>query len=495
MMSSLYSSVTGLKSHSTGMSVIGNNLSNLSTVAYKQSSVLYADIMSQQMTSAAGNATNVSQVGSGATVNSIRTIFSQGGFESSSSATDIAINGMGFFAVSDGNNTAYTRAGNFSLTSAGTLVDSQGWSLTGYSITNGVTSKSTSDVSIAGADSMAGKGTTSITACSQLGGLTDASSDAANPFFAMASSWDGTASQPLPSGQYSYKESIRFYDNNGELQNATIYYDLAGTDSGKTAIEYVVALDPSADGSSLAGTEGAGLLMAGTMTFSSSGELQNLTAFTPPSNGDPSDLSGWTPAALNNGAPSFTATIAGAGSQTISLDMGLGLSGSSSANAANAAALNAESVYSANPNATLKPSASNAYGSSTGTVTTSVDGYAPGSLTSISIATDGTLSGNYSNGQSMDLYQIPLYRFTSEEGLESLGGNHYAATTDSGAAEEGIAGTENFGTVSECTLEQSNVDMATEFTNLIINQRGFQMNSKVVSTCDQLLQKALELKR
>ena len=95
----------------------------------------------------------------------------------------------------------------------------------------------------------------------------------------------------------------------------------------------------------------------------------------------------------------------------------------------------------------------------------------------------------------MELYRIPLYRITSQDGLRREGGNRYSASLESGEAQEGIPGTENFGTLSEYSLEQSNVDYAREFTNMIIVQRGFQMNSKVVTTSDQMLQKALELKR
>lgn len=502
MMSGLYSGVTGLKSHATGMSVISNNVANINTVGYKQSSILYSDLISQYKTGSASSSVTLSQLGAGVAVGSVRTIFSQGGFEAGSSVTDIGINGTGFFAVSNGKGTEYTRAGNFSFLSTGELVDSSGWNLMGYSIANGARSSSLSPIVIdtsttTGSGKMDGKATTSITACSQLGGLEDNCSSGTNAFFAMASSWDGTASVPLGSSQYSYSQGIQFYDSGGNLQNATIYYDLAGTSNGQTAIEYVVALDdPSLDASALAGSQSAGLLMAGTLTFSSSGELQNITAFTP-SSGDPSDLTSWIPASVVNGSPAFTATIAGSGTQTTGLDMGLTLNGSASSGLSSAAAASANpsSIYAINTSATRNSSASNAYGTTTGVLYSTMDGYAAGYLQDLTVKTDGTIVGKYSNGQTADLYQIPLYRFTSEDGLEHTGHNRYAATAESGEAQEGIAGTENFGTLNECQLEQSNVDLATEFSNLIITQRGFQMNSKIVTTCDQMLQKALEIKR
>lgn len=501
MMSALYSGVTGLKSHSTGMSVISDNVANVSTVAYKQSSILYSDIMSQYLTGSASSGVTLSQLGSGSAVSSVRTIFSQGGFETGVNVTDLAINGTGFFAVTDGSATEYTRAGNFSFTSTGALVDGSGWNLLGYQITNGSTASSVSPVTIdtsseTGVGRMDGQATSAITATAQLGGLEDLSSDETNPYFALASSWTGTSDTPLASGQYGYQQEIQFYDNNGDLQTASIYYDLAATDGGQTVVEYVVAMDPSLDGSSLAGTNAAGLLMAGTLTFSSSGELRNMTAFTP-SSGDPTDLTSWVPAEVVNGSPAFTVTVAGSGTQTVGLDMGLTLEGSAASDFSSAAAASADpsSFYGVNASATLNNNASTYYGDTPTNGTVSMDGYGTGYLQDLTVSSDGTISGNYSNGQSQALYQIPLYRFISEEGLENSGNNHYVATNASGAAQEGVAGTENFGTINECSLEQANVDLSTEFTNMIITQRGFQMNSKVISTCDQILQKALEIKR
>lgn len=501
MMSALYSGTTGLKSHATGMSVISDNIANTSTVAYKQSSILYSDLMSQYLTGSASPGVAVSQLGSGATVSSVRTIFNQGGFETGNSVTDLAINGTGFFAVTDGSVTEYTRAGNFNFTSTGALVDGSGWNLTGYKITNGATASSVSPIvidtaSATGVGRMDGQGTSSITAIAQLGGLENLASDAANPYFALASSWNGANGTPLVSGQYGFQQEIQFYDNNGDLQSADIYYDLAASDNGQTVVEFVVGMDPSLDGSDLAGTNAAGLLMAGTLTFSSSGELLNMTAFTP-SSGDPTDLTSWVPAEVVNGSPAFTVTVAGSGTQTVGLDMGVTLGKSAASDFSSAAAASADpsSFYGVNSSVTATGVTTTFYGDAPDGVSVSMDGYATGYLQDLTVKSDGTIRGNYSNGQSQDLYQIPLYRFTSEDGLESTAHNHYAATTASGAAQEGVAGTENFGTIAECALEQSNVDLSTEFTNMIITQRGFQMNSKVISTCDQLLQKALEIKR
>ena len=139
--------------------------------------------------------------------------------------------------------------------------------------------------------------------------------------------------------------------------------------------------------------------------------------------------------------------------------------------------------------------ATTAYNSSSPTGGYKQDGYAEGTLSTIGVNPDGTVVGRYSNGQGQNLWQIPVCRFTSEDGLRREGSNLFSATEEAGQMEMGVAGTENYGTVNAYNVENSNVDMATEMVNMIITQRGFQSNSKVVTTADQMLQKAMELKR
>lgn len=499
MMSSLYIGATGLKSHSEGMSVVTHNLANVNTVAYKQQSMQYSDLVSQFLTSESNLVTNMSQVGAGSMPGSIRTLFIQGGHETGSATTDLSIDGLGFFGVTRNGQTHYTRAGNFRFNKSGELLDPNGWNVLGHSIKNGVESTSTSGIILEpSAFIMPPKATSSLTSCSQLGGLKNAIDNPANPFFSMAAAWNGAASPPLAASSYSYSEPISFYDANGDLRNATIYYDLAGKDAGSTAVEYLIALDPSQDASGRAGTDSAGLLMAGTITFSSSGQMTNLTAFTPPSSGSPADLSAWTPAPLSaDGHPTFTVQATGASAQDISLNMGLSLSGSSSAGLASAAdaASDPSAIYQANTSASLDSVTSTFYGDTCASISSKRDGYAQGSMTDVTVTTDGFVRGKYNNGETQDLYRIVLYRFASQDGLHNEGNNHFSATPEAGAIEEGIPGSENFGTLSQYSLEGSNVDYAREFSLMIVTQRGFQMNSKVITTSDEMLKKALELKR
>lgn len=504
MMSSLFIGSTGLKSHSEGMSVISNNLSNINTVAYKQMSMQYADLMSQYMSAGSNGVTNFSQKGSGSVPGANRTLFTQGGAEAGSASTDLSIDGIGFFSVTHNGKTHYTRAGDFRFNKAGELLDPNGWNLMGKAIVDGVESQTTVPIRVDMSDSghgyMAPQATSKVSVGSRLGGLENKTQSTENGFFALASNWKGSSSQPLGSDAYSYGEPISFYDSNGDLRTATVYYDKVGESGGMTVVEYVVALPPDQDASALADTDAAGLLMAGTITFTSSGEMSNLTAFYPPASGDPGDLSGWTPATMKDGQPVLSIQATGAEPQSVVLDLGFSFTdsgASASGGVASAADLasNPEVVFSNVAGKSLSQNATVMYGTSAASFYASRDGYAPGELVDVQVTSDGIIQGQYSNAQTQDLFRIPLYRFTSQDGLKNEGGNHYSATEESGKAEEGVAGEENFGTLSSYSLETSNVDYAREFSLMIVTQRGFQMNSKVITTSDAMLQKALEIKR
>ena len=123
------------------------------------------------------------------------------------------------------------------------------------------------------------------------------------------------------------------------------------------------------------------------------------------------------------------------------------------------------------------------------------DGYPPGTLTSISVNTDGIISGTYSNGQIIDLYQITLASFNNPQGLTREGGNLYSETLESGVPYTNAPGEGGLGNINANSLEQSNVDLATEFVKMIVAERGYQANSKVITTTDEMLQELMQIKR
>jgi flagellar hook protein FlgE len=520
MMSSLYIGATGLKSHGEGMAVITNNLANVNTVGFKQMSMQYADLVSRYVTASSAALTNINQQGMGARPLETRTLFTMGGFEKGDAATDLAINGGGFFGVERDGEIRYTRAGDFTFDKAGFLLDPSGWHVLGRAIVDGVEAATATAVHLPLDDEsmafMPARPTTQVVSCANLGGVENNSENPANPYFSSVTarsyyvpptpvtSQPAYVPPPLAEDAYGYSQDIEFYDSAGTRRTATVYYDEVGLNGGLTVMEYLVAVNPEEDASTRAGTAAAGQLLAGTITFSSDGEMAGMTAFSPPASGNPADpdyLAGWTPAPLSGGLPVIAVQPKDAAPQNITLDIGYLFAdgASSSAGLASAAAAadpaNQGAIYGTRTDKTLKPRATVNLGTLPSGLYSQNDGYADGWLRNLTVTQDGIVRGYYSNNQTEDHYRITLYRFTSQDGLRREGNNHYSHTPDAGEVTEGVAGTENFGSVQEYELEQSNVDYAREFSLLIVTQRGFQMNSKVVTTSDQMLQRALELKR
>ena len=507
MMRSLFSGVTGLKSHSEGMSSIAHNIANVNTVAFKNAMMLYSDNISQSAPSASGHGiTEISQVGLGVSVLTNRTMFQEGSFMQGTEPTDLAISGKGFFGLEKNGVVQYGRAGNFRFTKDGLLVDPNGYSLMSYAITNGVIAGTATptqlNLSPTGQGYMAPNPTSSITLIENLGSRETATSISGNPFFGLAEAWNGEQQPPLSPNQYAYKGGISVIDAEGNRQSLDVYYDFVGTWNGKNIYQYLVATDPKADGSAKAGSASAGLLAAGTMTFAAGGQLEDMTMFNAPATAGAFSLSSWTPASFgDNGKPVISANFVGVdgtplGNQAMTINFGIELDAGwrgSYGSAADVAA-NPAGLYSS-PARKPEARSSSSYAGSSGTLNSVQNGYGYGNLTSLTVNPEGYLIGHYSNGQTQDLARIPLYNFINEEGLRHEGGNRYSANSDSGMAIEGFPSEKNFGKLHEATLEESNVDLAKEFATMIMTQRGFQMNSKMVSTSDQMLQKALELKR
>ncbi|MDR2727070.1 MAG: flagellar hook-basal body complex protein [Deltaproteobacteria bacterium] len=527
MNSSLYIGATGLKTHSSGLHTLANNLANVSTVGYKQQSILFEDLMYAGKPCLGSAWPQVfNQAGMGAQVGAVRTLFTEGAFEPSNTVTDLALAGKGFFQVSKDGKEHYTRAGNFRFDMEGWLKDPNGYVLTGIPITDGQKTGGLAPIKlnlnpVVAGESMFGnivqspaKASTQVTSIVNLGFKSNATDDPDNPCFSLIKAWDGTkvpppvdgqpgeameylSVPPLAAGLYGYAQPMRVYGANGDAYTVTMYFDATSLGAGgNTLYEYVVTLPPELDGGPAKGTPGAGLLMAGTLTFSPAGEVIDMSAFSP-GGGDYKDLANWTPSSLVNGKPQVALTTAKGENISFTLNLGIsGVSGSWSNPPATAAEVGAVPGYLPSlGEITREATATTARGASSNLALFQQDGYPVGSLNGLDITADGRLVASYTNGQSLDLYEIPVFRFTSEDGLHHEGRNHYSYTPAAGAMEYGTAGTFNYGKIIAYKLEMSNVDMAREMVNMIMMQRGFQMNSKSITTTDTMLQRALELKR
>ncbi len=490
MNSSLYIGATGMKSLSEGMNVVANNLSNVSTIGFKQQDIQYVDLIYEAQ-GAMGNSwgaeedsyVTLGQMGKGVQVGSVRTIFNQGALEQSNRVTDLALSGDGFFEVvnSDGN-TMYTRAGNFSFDNQGFLTLPDGSVLNGYAVDREGGVGGLQPIQIDENETLAAKPTSQISLNFNLGNIEDSSASTTDPYFSMAKSFDANSLPPLSNEQYSYAQPLQIYDAEGNAQQLTLYVDGTQELTSGSVLEFVVSADASITNPQ------ASALLAGTMSFNAAGQMTGITYFSP--SGDTTDLNNWTPAPTSENG---TALLNYNG-QSISLDFGV--SGTPSNMPATAAAVGTDSTLLGETNdITRSADATTAYAGSNIMYNNEQDGYGEGYLVDIQINADGEIIGSYSNDQNSVLYEIPVARFINEDGLRREGGNMYSATEDSGVAELGKAGTENFADIQSYYIENSNVDMASEMVDMIVTQRGFQSNSKVVTTADEMLKKAIELKR
>lgn len=486
-----------MKGLANGMQVTTNNLANISTIGFKQQDILFSDILYQTQASM-GNWWNaqddsrvaIGQVGQGLQVEAVRTRFGQGNLESTNTMTDLAINGKGFFQVTDGTNVFYTRAGDFRADNEGVWRTPTGLALNGFPLDKDGNRGQLQAVKVDSFSTMAPKATTAVNLSINIPNAgQDMVVNEDNPFFSLIDRYDATQGSPMASDDYSSSMTMTVYDEQGVAHNLTAFFDGVSSGRGPNSFtEFLIAADNAASADA---DKSAGMLMSGVLQFDSDGNLVNVSAYTP--SGEPGrDLSQWTPAGLSNGNP-----VLELNGSPIEMNFGLSAANGWEGGAASAAEIGSDpsKLAGTGVDAIRSDYPTTAYTTTSMVNSYRQDGYSEGFLSNVSISNDGRVTGYFSNGQSMDLYEIPVCRFTSEDGLRREGGNLFSAGPEAGAMEMGVAGTENYGKIHAYNIETSNVDMAQEMVNMIINQRGFQSNSKVVTTADMLLQKAMELKR
>ncbi|WP_427365381.1 flagellar hook protein FlgE [Candidatus Caldatribacterium saccharofermentans] len=405
MMRSLFSGVSGLKNHQTRMDVIGNNIANVNTVAFKASRVTFEDILSQTIEGArspqAGGAggVNPKQVGLGVRIGSIDTLFTQGGLQTTDNPTDFAIQGDGFFVVSDGRQVYYTRDGAFKLSADGSLVNASGLRVQGWlADANGVidTTKALQDIFIPVGAQMKPKATENI-------------------------AFEGNLNANAQEND-TWVTSAQVYDSLGNVHTLTVTFT-------KTANANEWTWEATLDGGGAGGS--------GTITFGPDGLV------------------------ASGGTGTATFAIPGANALNLAIDF------------------SALTQFGGNPSAYISFQ----------------DGYEAGSLDMVTTDSNGVITGIFTNGQSKPLAQIALATFPNPGGLLKQGGNLYQISNNSGLPSIGPANSGGRGSIAVGALEMSNVDLAQEFTNMIVTQRGFQANSRVITTSDEMLQDLINIKR
>ena len=401
--------LSGLNAASKTLEVIGNNVSNANTVGFKQSRAEFADVYANSLTGG-----GASQIGIGTNLANVSQQYTQGNITSISNTLDIAINGGGFFRMSNNGAVTYSRNGQFQMDKFGYIVDAENKRLTGYTAdANGVLSTGApSEININTADLQP-------SASTEYKGVVNLDS----------------RKTALPAAGFDPSDPTTYHNS-----TAVTVFDSLGNEH--TVQNFFVKTAPgtwsvftTADGISTPALPAS----TATMTFSGTGVAPTIVPATPTVN--------------------FAPTTG-----------------------ANAVAL------------TMDFAGSTQFGSNFSINSLSQDGFTSGRLASFNTGKDGTIVGRYTNGQSKTLGQVVLANFVNPNGLQSLGGNAWVESADSGVPLIGTPNTGSMGVLQSSAVEDSNVDLTAELVNMITAQRVYQANAQTIKTQDQVLQTLVNLR-
>ena len=512
MGSSLWAGISGLNSAAKEMDVIGNNIANVNTIGFKSSKTFFADVLSQSLS---GGTSGSMQVGRGVAVSAIQTQFSSGSFETTGNATDLAIDGDGFFMVNDVNGASYyTRAGAFTLDNDGYLVDANGYKCQGYNLAS-ANPNTISDISLRNVQSEPTVSTTF-----SLGLNLNSTTAAGETFNATQTVYDSLGDKHTLNMTFRKTEANGCWGVEASLDNdaATaqsfdgLIFDSTGAISQiySGTVGAVTATDADSGGEAHSATatlnKPGQVYQTGTMTLTR-GATAN--AWTITGNG------GYTNAAvLSANATTVTIDLDGAGGA----DITLALTGGAGWEQNDTAQFTLTRTATTPVDGTVTfPALSNGatigaanvlnwdlVGSTaldiTGYASTSViksltnDGYASGLLKSLSVDAKGVISGFFTNGQTSEIAQVVLADFDNPWGLKHMGSNLFGETLTSGPAIRNVPGASGMGDITSNSIEMSNVDIATEFINMISAQKAYQASARVISTTDQLMQELMNIR-
>ncbi|MCR4691099.1 MAG: flagellar hook-basal body complex protein [Lachnospiraceae bacterium] len=545
MMRSLYSGVTGLKTHQIKMDVIGNNIANVNTTSYKSQSVTFSELMYQttQTASGANESTgragvNARQVGlgvkSGATKINIETA---GSSQTTGNPFDIRITGDSFFIVSDGLKNFFTRDGSFYVDGAGNLaMSSNGYNVMGWGVdptTGGIRKDTVQPLQVMSAENMTYP--PEATTEAYISGIID-------------------KNDPQVSSEAGRIASISLYDNRGYAYSAKLSFKATGNE-GEYTVELADLLDSAGNsvktddikigsvqrlenprtlelangyrvqGTTLYYTDDAGVeqpINLNDPNMSASDKAKVASAYgyaTFEEFGKNYILDGTDPKPLSqlladgNLASAIDAATGNINSQGRQIVGGViqynpatgaiqsvnGLTNNLSltlsfGNDPDAAFMDINVDFS--PSSNYNNNKVSTIGAVSGDVNGKGTGRRIGEMSGISVQNDGMIYAAYDNGQTKLLGQIAVAKFANASGLSKEGDNLYTSTMNSGEFDGiGIDITADGGYMTTGVLEMSNVDLSAEFTEMITTQRGFQANSRIITVSDTLLEELVNLKR
>ena len=496
MLRSLYAGVSGLRNNQVRMDVIGNNIANVNTVAFKAGRVTFKEGFAQLLQGASRppgdqGGINPIQIGLGMQIGSIDQIFNQGNLETTGLNTDIAIQGDSFFVVRKGNQSFYTRAGNFQVDALGQLVSpANGFIVQGRMYDNGQIQDGIQDIKLPFGQKVSANPTTEATLAGNL--------NASAPIF--QGDFNDPLDRALPINEKAWTESqIAVYDSQGTKHDIKLQMWKTGPNSWDWRIDPIASsqqFDVQTDGNSPPSnialpTPPAGyeILPANVKVYSTTGVEYNSPAdFTfDPGSGEITFTANMPinsqikvgyfmspdTATASENSGTFTFDNAGILNTNISATLNFAVPG------ANAVRIDLKLGGGVNGLTQFASTASTA-------VLRDQNGFTAGTLQNFSIDRFGLITGFFTNGTTSPLARIVLADFNNPSGLQRIGDNMYQESANSGGAVLGFA------------LEGSQSQMtsgALEMSNVIVAQRGFQANGKVVSTSDEILQELMQIKR
>jgi flagellar hook protein FlgE len=400
--------------------VVGNNLANLNTPGFKDSTSYFRDLVTESLGAGLGE----TQVGFGTGTPITMRQFTQGAIQSSSGVLDAAIAGDGFFVVNNAQgNQLYTRAGSFQVDDSGTLRTQTGQAVQGWTTIDSTTGDVDTNMQVSNIVVPVGGvkqpvATTSMTLDLNLNSaaLADATSD--------------------------HAETIKVYDTLGTSHTLTVNFEKTGANQWS----YAVTIPGEDISGGTAGTPSAISGASGTLTFGTDGQL------TSPANGSPIPIA---ITGLSDGASDMSVTW--------------------------------------NPYTSAGAGRITQFGQPSAPEASSQDGSPASQLTRVGLANGGQLLAQYSDGTQVVVGQVAMANIRNPESLIAVGNNNYQASALSATPAIGVANTGGRGDIQGGAIESSTVDIAQEFTNLIVLQRGYQANSRVITTADTLSQETINL--
>jgi len=428
--------LSGLRASNQELEVTGNNIANASTVGFKKSRAEFGDVYANSLVGSGGTS-----AGTGVLVNDIAQQFDQGNISFTDNSLDLAVNGGGFFVLSDAGTPTYTRAGYFGLDSDGFIVANNNARLQGYpadqegNVTTGVFA----DLQVQTSD-IAPNPTAEVEIQFNL--------DAGNTPIDNGAPGAITGFDPNDQATYNSSTSLTIYDSQGNPHILTQYLQKEGYEDPGPPI--VPAPDNTwnlfvyVDGNPV--TTGAPATASAILEFDTNGDLLTVGGAAPA----PIQVDDWNPTGGVLQAPQSNFTIDIVGSTQVEGEFSIS--------------------------------------------TVDQDGFSAGRLTGVEVDSTGIIFARYNNGEALALGQVVLATFDNSQGLTPLGDSTWAESFESGLPIVGTPESGALGSVQSGALEESNVDLSEELVKLIIAQRNYQANAKTIETADTVTQAIINLR-